>query len=337
MLRSGLILFIAGLILTTTCYVYAAAKNIDIYGDASSKAQYVSYIETLSEILLRSPEANKNLSDDPDAPYFTSVDITSQVGKVNVKYTDGDTRIEYSDVDVNNLSCVIVGDTLKISEIRPVSFMGLSVKNDGFAFDGLRQIFKKRSSVNTDRTVTLYLNSSINVETLKVRANVGDVLVEGVSASEISVNVSWGSAAVKGCSAGGGSIKMNCDVADIVFENNTYSMCSVSVIKGDISAIIDSMKSNFETTLGSVSVVTKKDLSVYTIRMSTNSGKVKVDGEASKDTEYNQSGSSDSVWIKAGFGNLSLSSEAHAGGSPETAPPETGSVPETDDVVFPED
>ena len=89
-----------------------------------------------------------------------------------------------------------------------------------------------------------------------------------------------------------------------------------------------------ETTLGNVSVTATKKLSDYTIRMSTNYGKVKVEGEEMKDTEYNQSGSSDYIWAKAGFGSLTVSSEYVAGDNGVSNPPDTydPNVPEIPEI-----
>jgi len=178
MLRTAIILFAAGLILTISCYIYAAANDIDVYGTSSVKAQYVSYREEISEVLSRSPEASKNLYDDENYPYFTSIEASSQVGNIEIVATEGETYIEYHDVDVNNLHCLITGDTLVIKEMHPVSFMGISVKNDGIAFDGLRQIFNKNSSVDSDRKITIHLNSSIQYDTLTVNANIGDIRID---------------------------------------------------------------------------------------------------------------------------------------------------------------
>lgn len=335
MLRTAVILFAAGLLLTTSCYIYAAANDIDIYGVSSNKAQYVSYKETIGEILLRSPDAAKNAQLDPTYPDFNTMEIYSQVGEVELRSTDGETYIEYENVDVNNLKCEILGDTLSISEIDPVSFMGISIKNEGIAFDGLRQIFNSKSLMNKDRKVTVYLNKGTILESLSVSANVGGVVMDSVSAREATVNVAYGEASVSNCDFTGGTIKINGDICDINFDKNTYSMCNIAIINGDIYAVVSEGKSNMETTLGSVSVTSTKKLSDYTIRMSTNYGKVKVEGEETKDMEYNQSGSSDYIWAKAGFGNLTISSEhvATEKDDPST-PPDTydPSVPEIPEI-----
>ncbi|MBE6551807.1 MAG: DUF4097 domain-containing protein [Ruminococcaceae bacterium] len=334
MLRTAVILFAAGLLLTTSCYIYAAANDIDIYGISSGKAQYVSYKETIGEILLRSPNATKNISPNPDHPDFSSLEIYSQVGDIELRTTDGDTYIEYENVDVNNLKCEILGDTLSISEIDPVSFMGVSIKNEGIAFDGLRQIFNSKSSLNKDRKVIVYLGSGVTLESLSANANVGKVILDSVSAREATINVAYGEANVSNCDFTGGTIKINGDMSDITFDKNIYSMCNIAIIKGDIFAIVSNGKSNMETTLGNVSVTATKKLSDYTIRMSTNYGKVKVEGEEMKDTEYNQSGSSDYIWAKAGFGSLTVSSEYVAGDNGVSNPPDTydPNVPEIPEI-----
>ncbi len=334
MLRTAVILFAAGLLLTTSCYIYAAANNIDIYGVSSSKAQYVSYKETIGEVLSRSPDASKNKEIDPLYPDFSSLEIYSQVGDIELKSTDGETHIEYENVDVNNLKCEILGDTLSISEIDPVSFMGISIKNDGIAFDGLRQIFNSKSSLNKDRKIIIYLNSDTVLESISANANVGGVLLDSVSAREATLNVAYGQATVSNCDFAGGTVKINGDVSDITFERNTYSMCNIAIIQGDIFAVVSEGKSNIETTLGNVSVTSTKKLSDYTIRMSTNYGKVKVEGEEMKDTEYNQSGSSDYIWAKAGFGNLTVSSEYVVSENNTPVPPDTydPNVPEIPEI-----
>ncbi|MEA4831520.1 MAG: DUF4097 family beta strand repeat-containing protein [Oscillospiraceae bacterium] len=316
MLKSALVLFCTGLIITTSCYIYAAANGIDVYGSSSLRPIYDSYSETIDEILARSPDAAKNANPSDSYPPFSAIEVFSQVGDIAIKKTNSASYIEYENVDKNNLKCIIEGDKLSVSEINPVMFMGVSVKKDGIAFDGLRQIFNRKATFNPNRKITLYINEAKPFLSVSVKANIGDIEMDGISAYKIELNLSYGTAKVHNTTVIPGTnesiIRINGDIASIEFSDNSYPICDISVISGNIHASVSESKSNFETTLGTISVVTSSELSDYTVRMSTNYGDVKIQGKKVTDkNEYNHQGATaSSIWIKAGAGNISVSSQS---------------------------
>lgn len=131
MLITALILFAAGFLLTVITLIYTSISKIDIYpGQSKTKPEIGSTVKTFGDM----GYAQGDL--------LRKIELTSLVGSVDVLPTDGESRVEFENTDLNNLDTSFADGVLTVTESQPVGFMGLEVSAEHFGFNGLRQIFR---------------------------------------------------------------------------------------------------------------------------------------------------------------------------------------------------
>lgn len=334
LLISALILFCAGLLLAIGATLYAKISKIEVY-DIQKKARTIESVTiSIDDILSHSPESNyvKQLSQTK----FSRIDLSSFAGDVAFTTGEGEPSIILDEANTNNLSYSVVGDTLIISEVDPVGFMGFYIDKSGISFKGLRHIFHPGNATNSGKTITVKVPATYELTQIDIFSSIGDVTIEGISVATLNIDSGNGDIKIKNLSNPNGKITVNGNFTDVEMENNLYVNCAVSTHFGDIKTKLVE-NSNASTSLdlwcGDIDVKTTLPTTFYKLSLTTSLGSIsRNEKEIGKKLNSDGSGAariSSSIFL----GDFNLHSELGANEpiEPESAPanPAPEQVPDT--------
>lgn len=232
LLISALILFCTGLLLAIGTTLYAKISKIEVY-DIQKKARTIENISvSIDEILAHSPDSNyvKQVSQTK----FSKIDLSSFVGDVVLSVSEEEPSIVFEEANTNNLSYSVVGDTLVVSEVDPVGFMGFYIDKSGLSFKGLRHIFHPGNAINSGKTITVKLPSTFNLTQIDIYSSIGNVTVDGISAASLNIESGNGDVTIKNLSNADGKITIKGNLTDVEMEKNLYTNCAISTHFGNI-------------------------------------------------------------------------------------------------------
>lgn len=307
MLKSALVIFILGLVVTVVSWIVCAAKDINLYSSSLTENDYRTFTQTINEILDNSENATKNHLSDDSYPIFTAVDISSLVGSIEIVSTDTDSFIEFNNVDINNLNCCIDGDILVISEKYPVSFMGFEVNSENLGFAGLRQIFLLNTA-KSSRSIILHLNPEQipDLVSANIYSIIGTVSIDGLTAGKIQISDKYGKVTVTDSSANS-EIRIDGNKLNVDFTNNKYQKCNIKTILGDIKADVNCGVAILKTDIGSVYLTVSGSLDEYGIMLEPGRGSITANGVtlSEKSIKHLRS-TTDTVKVNTTLGSISV-------------------------------
>ena len=281
LLLTALILFCAGVLLTLGSFLFVKIRGIDPYGLEKSLKTPEDKTVSLDEILEASPNANYNKG--TSSVEFSKIEMTSFSGKVAVKPSEKNgTYLDLKHANTQNISYEIVGETLIIKDTKPVGLMGFFVDEGGFSYHGLRQIFGPGNTLESERTVTIYVDPEAEISEISVDSMVGNVLVDGVKVWNLKVAVSIGDAEVKNCTITDGKISVTGSFTDVQVADNHTASIVVSTKIGNIDALLsqpETTSSNFDVWMGTVRIKTTEPTAAYKMNCETVIGGVWRNGE----------------------------------------------------------
>lgn len=205
---------------------------------------------------------------DSDIPAFTGISVDIEVGDLTVRPSDG-YRISY-DCSKRLIPEYSVKDGVLI----------ITSKAHKNWFWNFWQFGKLKSTINITVPEDVYM------ELFSVKADVGDVNIEGMKAEGLTIEMNVGDLDVKGCTFK--SININADVGDVDVRD----------------AVFDKME--IYSDVGDVDVTGVGDLEDYEVRISTDIGDISVNGEKKKG-EYVKEGNTDKkIIIETDVGDSNL-------------------------------
>ena len=275
LLISALILFCSGLLLALCTSLYAKIAKIEVL-DVEKKARTIeTKTITIDDILALSPESNyvKQLSQTK----FSRIDLTSFVGDVVLCVGGENTEVIFDKANTNNLSYAVVEDTLTVSEVDPVGFMGFYMDRGGVSFKGLRHMFSPGNATNSKKTITIKVPASLALTQVDVYSSIGDVTIDGISAFTINVESGNGTIDLKNLSNPESKISLKGNFSDIKMKKNLYTNCAVSSRFGTIETHLLE-NSNASTILdlwcGDIDVETDLPTTSYKLSLATSFGAI---------------------------------------------------------------
>ncbi len=278
MLISALILFCAGLLLTTGGYIAAAIGSVGVY-ETKERPEPDIRSETYS------------VSQFTGGDTFHSLDIRFQVGNVVITKVSGaaQTTVQVSEVDMATFTHKVTDGVLVLADDDdyPSSYFGFSFTSDGFTFNGLRQILNFSSAANSDRTLYINLASDVDaLESINISCGAGDVILRNFSVKDnVRVAVSCGDVRAEKVEVGS-AMTLNTDLGDVAVSECSYTRCEVASTKGNITAYITGEgNGTFESVAGDVLIESKNALQNYEITLSATVGSVSV-GETEIGSDY---------------------------------------------------
>ena len=310
LLISALILFCTGLLLAFGTTLYAKIKKIEVY-DVAKKARTIENISVgIDEILTHSPESNyvKQLSQNK----FTRIDLSSFVGDVIIVATDEEeSNLRLDETNTNNITYSVIGDTLTVSEVDPVGFMGFYVGKGGISFKGLRHMFNPGNATNGDKTITIKVPSSLSLTQVDVYSNIGNVTIDGISVATLNVDVRNGNLKIKNLLNAEGKINVKGNFVDVEMEKNLYANCAISTRFGTIKTkLVENSDTStiLDLWCGDIDVETAHSTTFYKLSISTSVGTV-FNNEKDCGKKLNSDGSG-AARISSGifFGDFNLNS-----------------------------
>lgn len=276
MLISALILFCAGLLLALSASLYAKIKKVDVFGTEKKGELIQSKTISLSEILSESPDSNyvKKLS----KIEFSKIEITSFAGKVILRKADSKTELKIDKANTKNLKCEIIGETLVIKEEDPVSFMGFFIHEKGISFRGLRHIFGSGNSINSEKTITLFVDPEAELDEIAIHSTIGNITCDGVSAKHMKIKSGVGKVKVANCKkVPDAKIEIDGGITSVKLQNNLYGSCNIDSKIGSVDAIIlegENQSTVIDLLLGDAKIKTKLPTKLYKLDFSTVLGKI---------------------------------------------------------------
>lgn len=313
MLISALILFCAGVLLTTGGYIAAAIGSVSVY-------------ETTERPRADVRSETYNVGQLTGGASFSEIDIRFQVGNVVITKVTGSaqTTVQVSKVDMATFDTKVVDGVLTLADNDdyPSAYYGFSFTSEGFSFNGLRQLLNFGSAADSDRTLYINLASDMaDLKSINVSCGAGDVILRNFSVKDnVKVSVSCGDVRADKVSIGG-AMTLNTDLGNVTVNNCTYSRCEAASTKGDITAYIAGQgNSNFDSVAGDVSVIVKNALQNYEITMSATVGSVWV-GETEIGSDYthypdSNTPSNGKIIATAVVGSVNISQESESTPAP---------------------
>lgn len=263
MLITALILFCTGLLVTLITLIYTTATGTDIFSGQNTATPNVrDYTQTFADMGYKENDLIKK------------IDFSMLVGKVEVAATTQESRVEFTQTDINNIVCSFENNTLTVKEINSVAFMGFEISENGMGFNGLRQLFRSVGNASSDRKAVLYINPKDFGGVINVKCVVGSITCQDLNCEDLSTESTIADVSVMECSFLN-EIKIKGTAGDVYLRKNTYSNCRVNVTSGNIFAIIDQKKHNFETTVGDILILTQQDKEDYLLRLSNTYGAIR--------------------------------------------------------------
>jgi len=334
LLITSLILFCTGILLALGSALFVKIKGIDPYGVVEKQKVIEDKKITLSELIENSPESNfaKKLS----PKEFLRIDLSSFTGDVIIRSGD-ETGIELKKANTANLTCSIIGETLTIAEQDEVGIMGVYINDEGFAFKGLRHIFGPGNSANLKKVVIVNIAKDFHVDQIDVNSKIGDITIDGVSATTLNVTAKNGNVELKNLPNVDGKITVKGDTTDVDMEDCFYNSCNISVKIGNVSAdVLDlrAISTVLESWIGDVEIETDLPTTQYKLTLSSTFGSIsrngKILGKDCKESAENAS----RITATALLGSVSLDFE---GGDeslyvPVDTEPVTNETPQTTDA-----
>ncbi len=337
LLTTALILFCAGFLLTIGSLIYATITKVEVY-DVEKKDRVIETRSlTIDDVLKNSPDSNyiKQLS----STKYTRIDLTSFTGDVVFSVGGQQTEITLEEANTNNLKYYVEGDALIIKDVDPVGFMGFYIDGSGISFKGLRHIFRPGNAFNSDKTITVKIPEGLTLDLIDVRSSVGDITLDGVSASSINVDSGKGLVTLKNLSNPNAKISVKGNFSDIEMEENLYFNCSATTHFGSISAsLVEDAKAStiLDLWYGNIDLETVLPTSLYKLSITTANGYVK-HNEEDLGKSLNHDGSSAariSSSIVMGNFNMSYVGEKEDHFVPsQIAPPTSSSTITTDETA----
>ena len=335
LLISALILFCTGLLVAIGTTLYAKIAKIEVY-DIKEKARTIENISiSIDEILSHSPESNyvKQVTQTK----FNRIDLSSYVGDVILTTDEGEPTLVLDEANTNNLTYSVVGDTLVVSEVDPVGFMGFYMDKGGISFKGLRHTFHPGNAINSEKTITIKLPATFPLTQVDIFSAIGDVTVDGIAASSINVKANCGTVSVKNLTNPDGKISVEGNFTDVEMEKNFYTNCVISTHFGNIkTSLLENTNAStiLDLWCGKTDVKTAPPTTHYKLSLVTSIGSISRNGkEIGKKLNSDGSGAariSSSIFL----GDFNLRSEL---GEKEPLEPELApSDPTNDPAQVPE-
>jgi len=337
LLISALVLFAAGLILALSAALFVKIKGIDAFGVQQKTVIIEDKVLTLTDVLSNSPDSDYML-DESDVP-FSKVELHSFAGNLVVRPSDGETKLSFEHTNTNNISYEIVGDTLIVKEVEPIGFFGIYVDDDGFSYKGLRQLFGPGNSANSGKTVTLYLDPNLIVESLVVKSKIGDVTLDAISAQEIEVDAFYGKVNLLNLQNSESKVRVNGTVSKILLSNSAYASCNLSSKIGTIEANLGDFGVNstvLDVWTGKVFVKTVLPTENYKLSLTTTVGSIMKNGELFGKTLNESSTTTARISSTAILGDIVIESLAPSHGAddvPQTETQESSTTQEQEDTA----
>lgn len=280
LLISALILFCTGLLLAIGTTLYSKIAKVEVY-DIKQKARTIESLSvTIDEILSHSPESNyvKQVSQTK----FSRIDLSSFVGNVELSVAEDDPVLVLDEANTNNLSYSVVGDTLVVSEVDPVGFMGFYMDKGGISFKGLRHTFHPGNAVNGEKTITIKLPATYTLTQVDIFSSIGDVTIDGISVATLNVESDYGDVKIKNLSNADGKISIKGNFTDVEMEKNFYSNCVISTHFGKIeTSLLENTNAStiLDLWCGKVSVKTTPPTTHYKLSLATSVGAISRNGK----------------------------------------------------------
>lgn len=309
MLVTALILFCAGLVLALSAGLYAKIKKVDVFGTEKASELIQSKTISLAEILSESPNSNymKKLT----KKEFSKIEIVSFSGDVVLKQSDSKTELKIDKANTNNLQYEIIGETLVVKEIEPVSFMGFFIDEKGISFQGLRHIFGSGNSVNSEKTITLTIKKGTELEEASLSSTVGNVTLDGVSAKQTKIKSGFGKVNVfNSQDCPDSKIEINGSFSSVELKNNLYTSCIISAKIGSVDALIlegENQSTVIDLWMGDANIKTKLPTKLYKLDLSTMLGNVERNKESCGKKLSEKSSTNSRITVGILSGNVSLS------------------------------
>ncbi len=279
MLVSALILFLFGVVLALSAALFVKIRGIDAYGMKHPDQATENKDVTLGELLELSENSNyvKKLTDKE----FVKISLQIFSGDV-ILQSGNETSLDFTNADTSNLTYEIIGETLTVSEINPVGFMGVYIDQEGYSFKGLRQIFGGGNTINTQKTVVLTIDSKVKLENVQIQCGIGAVTVDGINSSNFDIRSQSGDITVKNLENSDSKLSINGNTSNVLLSNSIYSACSISTKLGAISVKIPSelCKSTVVSTwVGNVDITSDVPTSAFKLTLDSTIGSVYKNGE----------------------------------------------------------
>ena len=296
MLITALILFCSGLLLTLGTLIYTTAASVDIYpGQSMEPSNFRDFTKSFADLGYTRENPVKR------------IEISTLVGDVQVIPTNGESKAEFKDADINNITCKMEGSTLVVRENNAVGFMGVQVSNQGFSFNGLRQIFHSAGNASPSHKLILHLNPLEFNGVLTIKNAVGTISVQNIACAEMSVSADYGKIFLADCNLVT-TLDANGNMAELVLRNNTCQQLNANVTLGNIYALVNENKVNLKASMGNITVLTQKDQSNYQLRLFNTIGSIRpYDIENNKNEFSLFSESDNSIWVNTMLGNITVS------------------------------
>lgn len=294
LLITSLILFLLGIVMCSAALIYAAVSDINLFEDSQSTPAD-NYSIKISEV-------DKTGSLPLSKLYIHGEDID-----VTICRTDEESYIAFNTPDKIKTTCVIENGVLKITDTVPFYILGLSITDSKPKFTGFRNVFTSGFYSTTDKSVTVYLNDSVSLDSVEVDIGIGTTVISDIATDNISV------------SSVNGDIKltnnriaekatMRASNGDITLNGCSYAFTDIATTSGNIDVHSFGRKTNCESTIGNICVMAADDPFAYSIRATTSSGKIIVDDTIQMGEEFDNeiSDAENTIWIKTIRGNISI-------------------------------
>lgn len=332
LLISALILFCAGLLLALSASLYSLITHKKIFEIEKKDRKIETITVGIDEILSISPDSNfvKKLSNTP----FTQIDITNFAGDIKIKTGAEETELSLKKANTNNLKYEIVGGTLKIEELDPVSFGGICIGKDGLSFKGIRHIFSKGNPINSQKTIELTLAKGTILNEINIDSYAGNILCEKVNAEKINIKSTIGNVICKNLENETGKIEIKGSISDIDLQNNAYSSCSVQSKFGNIEGTLSNQigqSTILDLWCGDIDLETSLPTNFYKLSLSSTLGNIERNDKSygKKLSDSGSTASRISGTILLGNFDLSFDGEDES----KYTPPVTEKIPTVSDSI----
>lgn len=300
LLLTALIMFCVGVLLTTVCFCVAYSTKVDVFQENEREFNVGSVSYSLEEML--------DLSDAFSADTLQHLSLQMQAADLVFCGTDGETHIEFYNVDQNNLHFSFSAGTLNISEEKEMNRFGFQVKDGEVSFDGLRHLFHRPSTTPTPRVI-VYWNPANELSTVRLNATVGSVTVEELpkNASLFSA-LTYGNISASNLNAPDGAVELRTTVGALSLTDSSFSTAALHTSVGSVSVSAGGGALDASTVVGSLSYICNANIADCRVNATTTFGTVTDFDRASCGAQYYLASETEllSAKLTATVGNIDL-------------------------------
>ena len=244
--------------------------------------------------------------------YISSEDITDPVS-TTYEITDGDTVMgDIDSIKLDLKACSVYFEVEEGSGLIDVEYSGDKKLKPEVSFENGKLIVSQPGSVKNFRVsafnaprLTITLGKDVDLSSLEMKINAGDIQMEGIKADYFFGDFDAGNIQINDCTIS--KIEIDADAGNIEIDNCSSKTMNIKTDAGNIN-INDTtfedldVKANF----GNVEIEGVDDLEKYDIEAEVDAGFVQVGGRSSG-SYYSTSGNgSGSIKVNVNAGNVEI-------------------------------